>query len=435
MHRSRLLSLVSLLLPAAGAVHAAVLQVGPGRDLSVPSAAAAIAQDGDVIEIDAGLYQDDIVVWRANNLTLRGMGGRAHLQATVQIPYIPGNDQANGKAIWVIKGSDTVVENIEFSGASVPDQNGAGIRAEGSGLTVRNCYFHDNEDGILGGSGTVTIEHSEFAYNGYGDGQTHNLYISNIDELIFRYNYSHHARIGHNLKSRARVNRIYYNRIMDEADGTSSYAIDLPNGGLSFIVGNLIQQGADTDNSTIVSYGAEGLSNSVAELYFAHNTVVNDRHAGQFVYARSGASAWLVNNLFVGPGTVLNGAGTLQGNIVQADRSLAYLYDVAAYNYRPRILSPAVDSSVDANSVNGYDLRPSEQYQHPLDAQARTAIGAADAGAYEYRPGDIDGDGELNSRDIGILMSRWLGNDVDADLSGDGQVTAEDLILLLANRP
>ena len=30
---------------------------------------------------------------------------------------------------------------------------------------------------------------------------------------------------------------------MDEKDGSSSYAIDLPNGGLAFVIGNVIQQG------------------------------------------------------------------------------------------------------------------------------------------------------------------------------------------------
>ncbi len=58
-----------------------------------------------------------------------------------------------------------VVENIEFSGATVPDQNGAGIRQQGDNLTVRHCYFHGNEDGILGGGGVaseVLIEYSEY---------------------------------------------------------------------------------------------------------------------------------------------------------------------------------------------------------------------------------------------------------------------------------
>jgi hypothetical protein len=33
-----------------------------------------------------------------------------------------------------------------------------------------------------------------------------------------------------------------FNRIMDESDGTASYAIDLSDGGLTCIIGNLLQQ-------------------------------------------------------------------------------------------------------------------------------------------------------------------------------------------------
>ena len=48
---------------------------------------------------------------------------------------------AESKAIWVIKGNNCRVENIEFSNCRVPDNNGAGIRMEGTNLTVSHCYF------------------------------------------------------------------------------------------------------------------------------------------------------------------------------------------------------------------------------------------------------------------------------------------------------
>jgi len=49
-----------------------LLQVGPGKVYAVPSAAAAIAESGDVIKIDAGIYDGDVAVWRASNLTICG---------------------------------------------------------------------------------------------------------------------------------------------------------------------------------------------------------------------------------------------------------------------------------------------------------------------------------------------------------------------------
>lgn len=45
--------------------------------------------------------------------------------------------------------------------------------------------------------------------------------------LFFRFNYPHHAKIRHCLKSRAAKYIILYNRIMDETTSSSSQTIDL----------------------------------------------------------------------------------------------------------------------------------------------------------------------------------------------------------------
>jgi hypothetical protein len=355
------------------------LQVGPTHTLKLPSAAAAAAQAGDVIEIDAGEYLNDNVVWQTNNLTLRGVGGgRAYMHATVLIP------DANGKGIWVTSGQNTTVENIEFSGASVTDSNGAGIRAEGPGLTVCNGYFHDNENGILGGAGIVMIEYSEFNHNGFGDGFTHNMYIDlAATRFTLRYSYSHHAHIGHNVKSRAQENHILYNRIMDEQTGDSSYSIDLPQDGLSFIIGNLIQKGPNADNSIMVTYGTEfPLTNGRPELYVVNNTFVNDRGAGTFLSVRNGTTARIVNNIFVGPGTVLSGPGTLTTNLVSNTPGLV---NRATFDYRLAAGSAAINAGTDPGLGAGVSLAPTSQYLHPSNRQDRPSVGVIDIGAYEFQ--------------------------------------------------
>jgi len=358
---------------------ATVLRVGAQRQLERPSAAAQIARDGDTIEIDAGTYPGDAAIWRANRLNIRGVGGRAHLRAD--------GAEAEGKGIWVIKGNDTTIESVEFSGAKVPDKNGAGIRQEGTGLTIRNCHFHDNENGILTGANPasdIVIENSEFARNGFGDGYSHNLYIGGVRSFTLRFSYVHHARIGHNVKSRALRNHILYNRIADEIDGTGSYAVEFPSGGLAFVIGNLIQQGPATDNPVIVSFGAEGLRNPVNELYFVNNTVVNDLPSGgTFLFIKAGTSAAsIVNNIFSGPGEISSGPGELRYNVVARKTDFV---DAANFDYRLRPGAAAIGFGVDPGSVRGLDLRPSAQYDHTAQAASRSRIGGLDAGALEYR--------------------------------------------------
>ena len=214
----------------ASPVHAATLAVGPGKLYAKPCAAIAAAAAGDTIEIDAsGEYAGDVCSWNTGRLTIRGVDGRAKIDAAGR--------SSLGKAIWVIRGSDTVIENIEFTGAAVPDKNGAGIRQEGRNLTVRNCYFHHNEDGILAGDSPgshILVEYSEFAYNGAGDGYSHNLYINHVGCFTLQFCYSHHSKVGHLVKTRAAENYILYNRLSDEADGAGSYEINVPNGGKTF---------------------------------------------------------------------------------------------------------------------------------------------------------------------------------------------------------
>lgn len=359
-----------------------LLTVGPGKMYpNVLAAAGAVLAD-DVIEIDAGQYDDNIVVWRANNITLRGVGGRAHLHATKLIPYT-GSDLENGKGIWVTQGSNIKIENIEFSNAAVGDKNGAGIRAEGVNLTVCNSYFHNNENGILGGAGTVLIEYSEFAYNGgcvTNYGCSHNLYIANSDKLIFQYNYSHHANIGHLLKSRAKENHILYNRFTGES-GTSSYEVEIPDGGLTYLIGNLIHQGPQTGNSAMVAYAAESASNPLQQLYAVNNTLVNENGSGTFISIRSGSTAQVTNNLFVGNGTAVSGPATQTTNLVT---NAPYFVSQATFDYRLTGSSPGINGGSDPGVAStGFALTPLFQYLHPVNREARTSSGALTVGAYE----------------------------------------------------
>ena len=214
------------LTPTARAVDAPrTWRVGPDRALTAPSQAAAVAGDGDTVLIDAGTYDGDVATWTQDDLTLRGVGGRAHLRAAGR--------SAQDKAIWVVAGDRTRVDRIELSGATVPDQNGAGIRQEGTDLTVTRSWFHDNQNGILTGAdpdSDIVIRRSRFFRSGAGDGYTHNLYVGAVRSLTVTGSWFWGADVGHELKSRAARTTIVANRI-DDADATASYSIDVPGHG------------------------------------------------------------------------------------------------------------------------------------------------------------------------------------------------------------
>lgn len=276
-----------------------VLEVGAGKTYAVPSAAAAVAQNGDVIKISAGDYRGDVTTWSRSNLTVCGVGGRARL-------YADGRS-AQGKAIWVITGSNVTIDSLEFHQATVPDKNGAGIRAEHTGqLRIVNSGFYDNENGILGGTGTaeVLIERSEFARNGYGDGYSHNIYIGTAARLTVRASYFHEAKVGHNLKSRAAINVLENSYFMDGPSGTASYLVDFPNGGQVSLRGNLFHKGPNASNSVAISYGLEGLSWTTNTLALTHNTVAMTRSGGYYLAAPSGTqSVVLKANILAGTGS------------------------------------------------------------------------------------------------------------------------------------
>jgi hypothetical protein len=375
------LGIVLLLgISVSSTVRGGLLSVGPGRPFATPCQAFAAANHGDVIEIDAaGNYDGDVCVITKNNLVIRGVNGRARIDAAGR--------NAAGKGIWVVAGDNTVIENIEFSGARVPDRNGAGIRLDSGNLTVRNCVFRNNENGILGGFyGKVLVEHSEFENNGYGDGFSHNIYLNaGVAEFTLRYSASRRANAGHLVKSRAAKNYILYNRLTQE-DGSGSYEIDLSNAGLAFVIGNVLQQGDTTRNRGMLSYGFEGQHASAPnQLYVVNNTFVSTRAAGAtFIQVGSSVAAQPVirNNIFSGPGNFTLPAGAqMAGNVSSGE--MGFL-NPAQFDYRISNLSAALNAGVDPGEADGFPLRPAMQYVHPLCAVARHDVGPIDAGAFEH---------------------------------------------------
>lgn len=374
-------------------LYATQWNVGPTRTYTTPAAVSGLVDHGDTILIDAALYANHPQVYFSkNNLFIQGIGGRPRLEAGASLA-----NNANGKAIFVISGSDCRVDNIEFANAVVPDNNGAGIRQEGCDLTVTHCYFNGNEMGILGGNlgvCTVRLEHNVFLNNGStaNPGYQHNVYIGRIDSLIFRYNYSVNAIAeGHELKSRAANNIILYNYI-GNLNTEDSRTVDLPNGGTVILVGNILEQGPISANSNIFGYGLEGMVNAPPHhVWIVNNTFLNNKSSGNFIQVANGTDTlYLRNNILVGPKT----SGLIQGtpmhldsshNLVSNEISAAGFIGADTYDYHLQESSPAINQGELVNKYVGhYSLRADHEYIDTAQYIQRYQDGVPDIGAFEF---------------------------------------------------
>ena len=295
------------LLGSASPALSATLTVWPGQSLAQ---AVQRAADGDTIELQAGDHRGQTAVILQRRLTLRGVGGRPVLHADGQ--------HAEGKALLVVRQGDVWIDNIEFRGARVPDGNGAGIRFERGRLRVTRCVFIDNQNGILTanfGDAELSVHDSEFGAAPAGTTLPHLLYVGRIARFELQGSRLSGGREGHLLKSRARVNEIFYNHLVDGPQGRAAYEMEFPNGGLAYVVGNVMGQGPNIGNPALLAFGAEGQPPESAEaaprahgLFLVNNTFVNDAlwpaaFVRVFEHKLQGkVDRVMVNNLFVGLG-------------------------------------------------------------------------------------------------------------------------------------
>jgi hypothetical protein len=233
-----------------------VLRVGPEQPFRTVASAIAEARPYDEIEIQAGVYPDDTAVID-KPLALTGIGGTPILLSTRFIP--------NGRGILLTR-AHVRLRNLAFLGAVVLNGNGAGLWHEAGNLLVERCTFRNCQNGLFIGhapESMVTVRGSSFIGNGAGDGHTHGLYVgAEIDCLVAEDNTFVGTIVGHHLKSRARRNLICHNTIGDGVSDTASYAVDLPNGGRTLLLGNQMMRGPQAGHRVFVRYAAEGLAYS-----------------------------------------------------------------------------------------------------------------------------------------------------------------------------
>ena len=354
--------------PETPTAHATTLIVGPDQAIRTITEAAKLARDGDIVEIRPGEYRGQTAIWTQNDLTIRGSGNASHTRPVL----IADGQSAEGKGLWVVRGGRVRIENLEFRGVRVRDGNGAGIRFERGQLVIHRCAFIDNEMGILTGNSpdlTLEVSDSEFADAARHQVDLHHLlYVGAIGRFVLTGSRFSNGYRGHLVKSRARENHVRYNLLADGPGGRASFELEFANGGLAYVIGNVFQKSDSADNSVLVSYGAEGPRWPDNALYFAHNTLINDRHAGTFLQVRaekfpSGVENWLINNLTIGNGELNTPAnGRFEGNLtVQRGE----LIDYAGLPLRLKTTSPLRGQVRVPGSARDSNLLPDAEFAFP----------------------------------------------------------------------
>jgi hypothetical protein len=359
---------------------AATITVAPGQSLE---AALHRAGDGDRIELLAGEHSGQVGVITQRQLTLVGVGGRTVLLAAGR--------SAEGKAILVVRDGDVRIENLEFRGTRVPDGNGAGIRFERGRLQVVRCAFFDNQMGLLSanfGDAELSVQDSEFGAAPAGRALPHLLYVGRIARFTLTGSRFSGGLEGHLVKSRARVNHVRYNQLVDGPLGRASYELEFPNGGLAYVVGNVIGQSPATGNSTIVSFGAEGAADDRPQgLFLVNNTLINDG-AQPAIFVRvhevklnQAVEQRLLNNLFVGVGAV--DPGWLDARHGNHAVPLSMLQGAEGGHYGLRADAQLRGQGVAPGEAGGVDLRPVAEFVPPAGTRAQAPLGRWSPGAYQ----------------------------------------------------
>ena len=382
--RRALLATLLMLAPATAVLAQKLVAGADGQPLSLANAVAR-AQDGDTIELLPGDYRGGLVIEK-RKLTLRGVG-----KVTIKGEgKLTGN--GDGKALWTVRGGDVTIDNIRFSGARAADGGGAGVRQEGGRLTLRQCQLFDNEYGLFAINderAEVAIENSVFGLAPKVVGGLHHLVsVGRINKLSVTGSRFQQGFEGHLIKTRARENFIAYNMIHDGIRGGASYEIEIAEGGLATVIGNVIGQGAESRNPTVVAYGTDGRGWDKNRLLLAHNTLIHNGWMPAW-FLRSfadrlpqGVELHAVNNLLVGPGVFWLGAsGNFAGNRQASGRMLR---DIETYGFELPPGSMWRSSGVDPRQIAGHDLSPKREFEWPVGTrELPTGLNSWSPGAYQ----------------------------------------------------
>lgn len=235
--------------------------------------AVALAYPHDEIRIQGEVTLTDSLHTNAP-ITFTGIGNDATISARGLL--------RGGRGIFCTN-NDTVISNISFQRAATLTGNGAGVWHEGGTLRLENCRFVENQNGVMiaGLTDAVVISNCEFISNGSGCGHTHGVYISAAEIVTVERCSFYDTNVGHHLKSRAAETTIQRCYFGSSSQGTTSYSIDISNGGRVLISENQFIKGRNSMSWKFISYCAEGdifqpgSANVISNIFINHRKMIS----------------------------------------------------------------------------------------------------------------------------------------------------------------
>ena len=415
----------------ARSAQAATLSVGPGQQYAAIMDAWNAVQPGDTIEVQGGQTYAGTFLLDAGHsgtaaapITLKGIpvnGQRPILQGI-------GPGQYDTMVVY-LNASYLVMDSFEIIGDGDTTTDDCLVHGADQ-VTLRDLVVHGclHQAGLVGddtGSGSLTLEYSEFYANGDGE-YSHQIYMT-TDQAMYpgatfrmQFNYIHDGLGGNNVKSRAERNEIDYNWI----EGAYYHELDLvgPDTGSSprrcdsDVVGNVFRK---TSSWRVARIGGDGSGDSMGRFRFVNNTMILDSLMSSTITLQATVSTLeMYNNVILaptagiavyditegsGPAAVLYGSNNWistgmtgiptpwTGTIAGADPG----FDApASYDYRLAASSPLVGAGTTDTAATGSlafvdplllpAFNPPERRLIPVgSAEARTFDGKPAIGAFE----------------------------------------------------
>ncbi len=416
------IALVVSIVATTGAAGAATIDVVASDSAQTNIAKIEAAGPGDEVVVHPGSYSFRLYLEKQGTASAP-IVIRAFDPADRPVWDLDGDVTANfpgsygggdsGRGIWQITGSYYRVSGIVFRHGTDGQANGSGLRLKSCDhVSLHDCLFEQNDNGIQGAGESTLVEFCEFAKNGdpsLSEG-SHNLYIHG-GTITMRYSYVHDATQGQNFHVRANDAVFEYNWFAR----SSSYMGDMMSCTIDpcdpvqhlLLRGNVFVRGTPkNDGQELVMYNDQGTPNLSFELTLINNTFIGNGDGAPLIHFANDTgdiqneTAIFNNNVAVDFGSVFridatglsnttasgannwlstttSGTSGLTGSVTGADPGFA---DAPSMSFVPAAGSPLIGGADDTLS----GLPDKEYYQDesaPMMWRARESV--HDIGAFE----------------------------------------------------